>query len=118
MQTLCLFALSPTGFRHRDVRLHIAQLLGYDTDHYAAGQMTYDLRRLRLHGLIDRVPHSHRYRITSLGARIAVLYVRVYARAFRPAASLPAFGTHRGPKTLERLDAALTQFLQEVRLVA
>jgi len=58
------------------------------------------------------------YRITSLGARIAVLYVRVYARAFRPAASLPAFGKHRGPKTLERLDAALTQFLQEVRLVA
>jgi predicted MarR family transcription regulator len=118
MQTLCLFALSPTGFRHRDVRLHIAQLLGYDTDQYAASQMTYDLRRLRLHGLIDRVPHSHRYRITSLGARIAVLYVRVYARAFRPAASLPAFGEHRGPKTLERLDAALTQFLQEVRLVA
>jgi hypothetical protein len=27
-------------------------------------------------------------------------------------------GTHRGPQTLERLDAALTTFLQEVRLVA
>ena len=118
MQTLCLFALSPTGFRHRDVRMHIAQLLGYATDHYAASQMTYDLRRLRLHRLIDRVPHSHRYRITPLGARIAVLYVRVYARAFRPAASLPTFGTHRGPQTLERLDAALTKFLEEVRLVA
>jgi hypothetical protein len=118
MQTLCLFALSPTGFRHRDLRRHIAQLLGYATDHYAASQMTYDLRRLRLHRLIDRVPHSHRYRITPLGARIAVLYVRVYARAFRPAASLPTFGTHRGPQTLERLDAALTKFLEEVRLVA
>jgi DNA-binding HxlR family transcriptional regulator len=80
--------------------------------------MTYDLRRLRLHGLIERVPQSHRYRLTDLGARLAVLYVRVYARGFRPAASLPTSGTHRGPHTLERLDAALTKFLEEVRLVA
>jgi hypothetical protein len=118
MQTLCLFALSPTGFRHRDVRTPVAQLLGRDPDHYAAGQMTYDLRRLRLHRLIERVPHTHRYRLTALGARMAVLYVRVYARGFRPAASLPTSGTHRGPETFERLDAALTKFLQEVRLVA
>jgi hypothetical protein len=118
MQTLCLFALSPTGFRHRDVRTPIAQLLSRDPDQYAAGQMTYDLRRLRFHKLIERVPHSHRYRITEVGARIAVLYVRVYARGLRPAASLPTSGTHRGPQTLERVDAALTKFLQEVRLVA
>ena len=118
MQTLCLFALSPTGFRHRDVRTSIAQLLGRDLDQYAAGQMTYDLRRLRLHRLIERVPHSHRYRITAVGARLAVLYVRVYARGFRPAASLPTSGARRGSRALERLDAALTKFLQEVRLVA
>jgi hypothetical protein len=31
--------------------------------------MTYDLRRLRLHGLIERIPHTHRYRPTpSVGA--------------------------------------------------
>jgi len=118
MHTLCLFALSPTGFRHREIRSHVAQLLGRAADQYASGHMTYDLRRLRLHGLIARVPHSHRYHLTALGARMAVLYVRVYARGFRPAASLPTSGTHRGPQTLERLDAALTKFLQEVRLVA
>ena len=118
MQTLCLFALNPTGVRHRDLRPHIAQLLGRAPDQYAAGQMTYDLRRLRLHGLIERVPDSHRYRITMLGARLAVLYLRIYARGFRPAASLPMSGSCRGPHALERLNAALTMFLQEVRLVA
>jgi hypothetical protein len=118
MQTLCLFALHPLGFRHRDVRPHLAQLLGRALDQYAAGHMTYDLRRLRLHGLIERVPHTHRYRITALGARLAVLYVRVYARGFRPAASLPTTGSRRGSQTLECLNAALTKFLQEVRLVA
>jgi hypothetical protein len=27
--------------------------------------MTYDLRRLRLHGIIERIPHSHRYQLTN-----------------------------------------------------
>ena len=118
MQTLCLFVLHPAGFRHRDIRSSVAQLLGRPLDRYTASQMTYDLRRLRLHGLIERVPATHRYRITDSGARLAVLYLRIYARGFRPAASLPTSGTRRGSQTFERLDAALTKFLQEARLVA
>jgi hypothetical protein len=118
MQTLCLFALSPIGFRHRDVRAHVAQLLGRDPHHYAAGQMTYDLRRLRLHGLVERVPKSHRYRVTTLGARVAMLYARLYARALRPAASLQPSGSARGQQAFDRLDAALANFLEEVKLVA
>ena len=100
------------------MRPDIAQLLGRGPEHYAASQMTYDLRRLRLHGLIERVPHTHRYRLTEDGARTAILYVRVYARGFRPAASLPSVGTSPGSPTLERLNTALTKFLQEIRLVA
>jgi len=118
MQTLCLFALHPQGFRHRDIRAQVAHLLGRPPEDYGPGHMTYDLRRLRLHGFIDRMPGSHRYRITETGARLAVLYLRIYARGFRPAASLPTSGTRRGAQAFERLDAALTKFLQEVRLVA
>jgi hypothetical protein len=117
MHTLSLFALSPAGFRHRDVRAAVGELLGRGTA-YAAGQMTYDLRRLRLHGLIERIPESHRYRITDRGARIAMLYVRLHGRGFRPVASLPTSGSARGPRVFEQLNAALTNFLQEVRLVA
>ena len=80
--------------------------------------MTYDLRRLRLHGLIEQVPNSHRYRITTLGARMAMLYVRLYARGLRPAASLSASGSARGRHAFDRLDATLANFLQEVQLVA
>ena len=118
MQTLCLFALSPAGFRHGDVRTAVAQLLGRDAETYTASQMTYDLRRLRLHALIERVLKTHRYRITDRGARIAMIYVRLHARGFRPAASLPTTGSTRGPRAMEHLNAALTAFLQEVRLVA
>jgi hypothetical protein len=34
--------------------------------------MTYDLRRLRLNGLIRRIPCSSRYMVTGDGIRIAI----------------------------------------------
>ena len=118
MHALCLFALAPTGFRHRDFRDQLAQLQGRDPDTYSAGSMTYDLRRLRLHGLIERVPHSHRYRITPVGARVAMFYARLYTRALRPASSLQPSGSARAQRAFDRLDAALADFLEEVKLAA
>jgi hypothetical protein len=91
MHALCLFALAPTGFRRRDLRDRVAQLQGRRPDTSSAGSMTDDLRRLRLHGLIDRVPKTHRYRITLAGAQIAMFYARLYTRAL-PAGLLPYTG--------------------------
>ncbi len=118
MHALCLFALAPTGFRHRELRDHVAQLQGRDPATYRAGAMTYDLRRLRLHGLIDRVPRSHRYRITETGAQVAMFYARLYTRALRPACSLQPQGSAGAHRAFDRLDAALANFLQEVKLAA
>src|SRR3954451_18749511 len=55
------------------------------------GRMTYDLRRLRLHGMIERIPKTHRYRVTDFGLRAALYFTRVHARLYRPgiAQSLP-----------------------------
>ncbi|MFM9915353.1 MAG: hypothetical protein ACKVOX_06070 [Rhizobacter sp.] len=118
MHALCLFALAPTGFRHREFRRHVAQLQSREPDTYSAGSMTYDLRRLRLHGLIERVPRSHRYRITATGAQVAMFYARLYTRALRPASSLQPSGSTRAQHAFDRLDAALAAFLQEVKLAA
>ena len=52
LQALCSFSHLPLGFRNRDLRPQVAQLLGWDLARYSPGAMTYDLRRLRLHGLI------------------------------------------------------------------
>jgi DNA-binding HxlR family transcriptional regulator len=51
------------------------------------GQMSYDLRRLRLHGIIERIESTHRYRLTASGMKTAFLYSRLYLRALRPALS-------------------------------
>jgi hypothetical protein len=81
---LLLFLLVHGTFTHKDVREHLAPLLGHKPSQYTPGRITYDLRRLRLHGLIERIPKTHRYRITPTGLRIAVFYTRLYSRTLRP----------------------------------
>src|SRR5262245_28048882 len=41
-------------------------------------------RRLRLHGLIERVCASFRYRVTDRGFRVALFFTRIYNRILRP----------------------------------
>lgn len=57
--------------------------LGLDPAAMTPGRMTYELRRLRLHGLIERVPDSHRYRVTDLGMATAICLTRVHNRLIR-----------------------------------
>ena len=64
LSALLVFRLLPRGFSNRDLRDHWAPLLGKAPDDMTAGQMTYHLRRLRLHGLIERIPGTHRYQVT------------------------------------------------------
>src|SRR5262249_16733271 len=65
------------------LREHLAPLLGKKPSQLTPGRITYDLRRLRLHGLIERIPKSHRYRVTAKGLRIAAFYTRLYNRSLR-----------------------------------
>ncbi len=46
--------------------------------------MTCDLRRLRLHRIIERIPHSHTYRITPTGLRVALFFAHSYTRLLCP----------------------------------
>jgi hypothetical protein len=78
------FSLQLRGFNNQEMRALLAPLLGLDPAHYPIGRMTYDLRRLRLHGIIERISHSHRYQLTPDGLRIALFFSRTYARLLRP----------------------------------
>ncbi|MBV9304507.1 MAG: hypothetical protein JOZ45_00110 [Acidobacteriaceae bacterium] len=84
---LVLFSLQPQGFRNKELRPLLAQALGLDSPQITPGKMSYDLRRLRLHGLIERIPGTHRYQLTSTGLRTALFYSRAYARVIRPGLS-------------------------------
>lgn len=88
LAVLLLMSLQIEGFRNRQLRLLLAQMLGFDKHEITQGKITYDLRRLRLHGLIERIPKSHRYRLTKSGLRVAMFYQRTYSRLLRPALSI------------------------------
>jgi hypothetical protein len=76
---LVVFRLLPHGFANRGLRPLLARLLGVAPAHMTQGRMTYDLRRLRLHGLIARIPGSHRYQVTDFGLKAALFLTRAHA---------------------------------------
>jgi hypothetical protein len=83
LSVLVVFRLLPTGFSNRDLRTHLAPLLGLDPSTMTAGRMTYDLRRLRLHQIIERIPHTNRYQVTPFGLQVAMFFSRTYSRLLR-----------------------------------
>ncbi len=80
---LCVFRLLPGGFTNADLRHHLAPMLGKLPEQMTSSQITYDLRRLRHHGLIERIPHTFRYQLTTTGMRSALFLTRVNHRLWR-----------------------------------
>jgi hypothetical protein len=118
-QALCHFTHLPRGFRNRDLRPLVEALLGHP---YSSGQITYDLRRLRLKGLIHRLPGTHRYTATTYGLKVAFFYSKLYVRILRP--SWPALLPDPAPlppplrAALDQLDTAIRQLHEEAALAA
>lgn len=114
---LVLFRLLPRGFSNRDLREHVAPLLGIPLERMTQGKMTYDLRRLRLHGLIDRIPTTRRYRVTDFGFRSAVFLTRSYTRLLRH--GLAVLGPRDPPRpaplrdAVRRIENAVDQLLRD-----
>ena len=78
---LCVMVHAVTGFTNQSLRGLVAGLLGRD---YTTNQMTYDLRRLRLHGLIERVAGTNTYTVTPDGLRVAVFYTKLHRQLLDP----------------------------------
>lgn len=75
---LARFALTVDGFRAADLRPQIEAFLDSP---YSMAQTAYDLRRLRLNGLIERTPGSQHYHLTTDGRRMVPFCSKLYARA-------------------------------------
>ncbi|MCA1706835.1 MAG: hypothetical protein LC808_27670 [Actinobacteria bacterium] len=78
---LCAIVHTITGFTNRSLRAQVSTLLGVP---YSMSQMSYDLRRLRLKGLITRLPRSNTYVLTDEGQRVAIFYTKLHNRLLRP----------------------------------
>lgn len=122
LSLLVVFRLLPDGWRHRELGTPLAALLGLPADAFPPGRMTYQLRRLRLHGLIARLPGTHRYRVTEPGLRLALFFTRVQARLFRPGLALVMPDATQDDAPLRRafmqLERAMDAWCAEAKLAA
>ncbi len=119
---IILFRMLPVGFRSADLRKHLAALTGRSPEMISQGAITYQLRRLRLHGVIERLPHSFSYRVTQLGFRAALFFTRLYNRLLRPglAAVLPgqASNAPRLRRAFDNLDTHLNAWIEHAKFAA
>ena len=103
-----------TGLTNRSLRALMTGLLGAP---YTIGQASYDLRRLRLKGLIVRQPHSTTYTLTPDGQRFAIFYTKVHNRVLVPllaADQPPAPPPLR--QALRTIDQHINDYLTRARL--
>ena len=116
---LCLFALQPHGFTNKALRPLLAQLLGWSQKQMTQGRMSYDLRRLCLHRIIQRIEKSQRYKLTNLGLRTVLLRARTYQRVLRSGLSILHDLNPNPPSKLARafnqFQAALDGYFHEQR---
>jgi hypothetical protein len=122
LSALLVFRLLPRGFSNRELRDHWAPLLGKTPQTVTPGQMTYHLRRLRLHGLIERIPQTHRYRVTDTGWRTALFCTRTYNRLLRPglARLIPENAQEdcKLRRNFDQLDDALDHWIEQRKVPA
>lgn len=109
LTALLMFRYLPEGFRNRHLRRDISHLLARPAHELTPGQMTYHLRRLRLRGLIERIPQTQRYRLTATGEHAALFYVTSMTQTIRPLAS-----TLDSNKPREQLATAIQRTLQKL----
>lgn len=117
MLALCRFGCVIDGFRSRELRRHVAALLGVPPEEYNTGQMSYDLRRLLRKGILSRPPGTRRCLLTPYGWKLVRLYARLDARVLRPALTAisgsPQALPGRLTQRLKALDTELDHLLND-----
>lgn len=113
MAALSNFAHIPAGLSNKALRQQIPEFMAVPLANYTSAQMSYDLRRLRLKGLVQRIPKSHSYVLTPLGAKVAIFFTKLYTRLFRPglAALVP---DQRTPSQLAKALTAVSNLIQSL----
>jgi hypothetical protein len=99
--------LAATGITNKSLRALMTGLLHAP---YNPGQMTYDLRRLRLTGLIRRIEGTNRYVLTPDGIKVAVFYTKLHNRLLRP---LLAADQPQAPPELRAALRAIDQHVED-----
>lgn len=75
------------GWTAKELRNAILDAFELKPRQYSLGAIRYDLRKLRAHRLIERIPHTQRYRLTTTGQKTAILMSLLRKRIYGPLAA-------------------------------
>jgi hypothetical protein len=75
-------AVAPSGFTVADLAAKVHKITG--SPGYTPRQAAYDLRKLRAKALVDRIGHSHRYRVRPDAARVLLGLVALRDQVIAP----------------------------------
>jgi hypothetical protein len=123
MQALVRFTHLAAGgtFTTRELHPPVAQALGLASAQYKLTSLRYELSKLRGKGLVEKVPHSHRYRLLPEGYRLCVVYLKLFEKIYAPLTTgllKPFPADARLPRDkiaqLDRLYLAVTQALDKL----
>jgi len=85
MESVLALALAPDGFTPADHAAQYCELLGCKAEAYSARQSSYDLKKLRAKGLVEKTaPRSRRYRATKDGLRTMSGLIVLREKVLRP----------------------------------
>jgi hypothetical protein len=56
-------------------------------EEYKLGSLRYDLWKLRAKGLVEKIPHSRRYRLLPHGYQICLVFLKLYDKLYAPLAA-------------------------------
>lgn len=85
MESVLALALAPEGFTAADHAAQYRELLGCKAETYTARQSSYDLKKLRAKGLVEKTaPRSRRYRATKDGLRTMSGLIVLREKVLRP----------------------------------
>jgi hypothetical protein len=71
-------------FTTRELHPTAAEALDCSRDDYKLSSLRYDLSKLRAKGLVQKLPHSRRYRFLPNGYRLCVMYLKIFEKIYAP----------------------------------
>ena len=71
-------------FTTAELHPQTAEALGCSTADYRLSSLRYDLSKLRAKGLVEKIPHSRRYRLLPNGYRICLVFLKLFERIYAP----------------------------------
>ena len=129
MHALVRFAQIPAGrtFSTAEIYPHAVAALGSTTEQYSLASLRYDLSKLRVKGLVEKLPRSRRYHLLAEGYSVCLIFLKLFERVYAPLtaarlrpvpgdAALPPRKHSLFDRLYQRFNAALDRLLHAVGL--